>query len=123
MSKLTTTGSREAVVVVVAVAVVADGWQVRLATSPLTIVLTRSFGESPDAISAADGGRRIGEESDNKKNNALPPNSLFQNSLGDQNFLLKSDFIEYRHHLKHLSILKPEQTSFVLKNLLLSVIY
>jgi hypothetical protein len=36
---------------------------VRLAESPLTMVLIWSFGESPDAISAADGGRRIGEQS------------------------------------------------------------
>jgi hypothetical protein len=59
---LTTTGSREAVVVVVVV-VAGVAAVVLLAESPLAAVLVRSFGESPDAISAADGGRRIGEES------------------------------------------------------------
>jgi hypothetical protein len=51
------------VVVLVVVAAV-----VRVTDSPLTIVLTRSFGESADAVSAADGCRRIGEESANLGN-------------------------------------------------------
>jgi len=51
------------VVVVLAVAVAAVTDVVRLTDSPVAIVLTRSFGESADAVSAADGCRRIGEES------------------------------------------------------------
>lgn len=50
-------------VVLLAVVVAAVTADVRLADSPLAIVLTRPFGESADAVSAADGCRRIGEES------------------------------------------------------------
>jgi hypothetical protein len=49
--------------VVLAAVVVAVAAVVRLADSPLAIVLARSFGESADAVSAADVCRRIGEES------------------------------------------------------------
>jgi hypothetical protein len=49
------------VILVVVVAGVPAG--VRLTESPLATVLTRSFGESVDAVSAADGGRRTGEYS------------------------------------------------------------
>lgn len=53
--------------VVVLVAVVAGvAAAVRLTESPLARVLTRSFGESAGATSAADGSRRIGEESAKK---------------------------------------------------------
>jgi hypothetical protein len=51
------------VFVVLAVVVVAVVAVVRLTDSPLAIALTRSFGESADAVSAADNCRRIGEES------------------------------------------------------------
>lgn len=61
--RLTTIGSRGAVVVVLLAVVVAAVTDVRLTDSPLAIVLTRTFGESADAVSAADGCRRIGEES------------------------------------------------------------
>jgi len=62
--RLTTIGSRGAVVdVLLAVVVAAVTVVVRLTDSPLAIVLTRTFGESADAVSAADGCRRIGEES------------------------------------------------------------
>lgn len=50
-------------VVVLAVVVAAVTAAVRLTDSPLAIALTWSFGESEDAVSAADGCRRIGEES------------------------------------------------------------
>ena len=49
--------------VLLAVVVAAVTVVVRLTDSPLAIVLTRTFGESADAVSAADGCRRIGEES------------------------------------------------------------
>lgn len=62
--RLTTIGSRGAAVVVILVVVVAGvPAGVRLTESPLATVLTRSFGESVDAVSAADGGRRTGEYS------------------------------------------------------------
>jgi hypothetical protein len=51
------------IVVVVLSVAAAVAAAVQLAGSPLAVVLTCSFGESPDAISAAGGGRRIGEES------------------------------------------------------------
>jgi len=62
--RLTTIGSKGAVaVVLLAVVVAAVTVVVRLTDSPLAIVLARVFGESEDAVSAADGCRRIGEES------------------------------------------------------------
>lgn len=71
---LTTAGSREAMVVaVVAVVVAVVAAVVLFAQSPLAMVLALSFGESPDAISAADGGRRIGESVTNEKK--VKPNS------------------------------------------------
>ena len=50
-------------VVVLVVVVAGVATFVRLTESPLAIVLTRSFGESVDAVSAADGCRRTGENS------------------------------------------------------------